>query len=124
MVGVPPVGTWSSDHTPTVVTGELRIRRFRVAEDSMRPALAPGDTLLTISDADPPIGSIVVFRHPTVPDRWLVKRVSAVSGGEAWVESDDSEATMADSRTLGWVPTHGMHRVVLRFRSPFSWARP
>lgn len=90
----------------------------------MRPALVPGDTLLTVSDTDPPVGSIVVFRHPTEPDRWLVKRVSAVSGGEAWVESDDPRVTMADSRTHGWIPTGEMYRVVLRFRRPFSWARP
>ncbi len=88
----------------------------------MLPGLRPGDVLVTTLDADPPPGSIVVVPHPG-KDLWLVKRATAVSGGEAWLESDNPEATAADSRTLGWVSTAGMYRVILRYRPPVSVTR-
>lgn len=97
--------------------GEPNIRRFRVVEDSMLPTLRPGDMLLTRVDTAPQPGSIVVFPDPRA-ERWLVKRVAAVSEGEAWVESDNADATLADSRTLGWVTTDQMCRVILRYRFP------
>lgn len=94
------------------------MRRFQVAEESMSPALRAGDILFASPDADPTPGKVVVFPHG---DRWLVKRIAAVADGEAWVESDNPEATMADSRTLGWIPTHRMFRVFLRYRAPLSF---
>ena len=99
--------------------GELRIRRFRVVEDSMLPTLRPGDILLARADTAPEPGSIVVVPAPR-DGLWLVKRLAAVAEGEAWVESDNPEATRADSRTLGWVETDQMCRVILRYRSPFG----
>jgi hypothetical protein len=54
---------------------------------------------------------------------WLVKRVGAYSDGEAWLESDNPDATNADSRTLGWVGTETMHRAVIRYRPPLSLIR-
>lgn len=100
------------------------MRRFEVVEESMLPTLAPGDTIVARRDAAPPPGSIVVFPHPSRAGMWLVKRATAVSAGEAWVESDNPRATTADSRTLGWVPTSDMHRVVIRYRPPLSLTRP
>ncbi|HVR32996.1 MAG TPA: S26 family signal peptidase [Acidimicrobiia bacterium] len=97
--------------------GELNIRRFRVVEVSMLPTLRPGDMLLARADTAPEPGSIVVFPDPRA-GRWLVKRVAAVSDGEAWVESDNADATRADSRTLGWVKTDHMCRAILRYRFP------
>jgi hypothetical protein len=85
----------------------------------MLPTLRPGDIVVTTADTDPPPDSIVVFPHPA-KDMWLVKRTTAVSAGEAWVESDNPEATTADSRNLGWVPTTDMYRVILRYRPPLS----
>jgi len=99
------------------------MRRFRVAETSMHPTLAPGDVLLTVPDDRPGADSIVVFRHPDGRDMWLVKRVTASADGEAWVESDNPRVTMADSRTFGWVPTAEMHRAVLRWRRPLGIRR-
>lgn len=99
------------------------MRRFVVAEASMSPVLEPGDVVVARRDDHPPPGSIVVFPHPTRPGMWLVKRATAVSGGEAWVESDNHRATMADSRTFGWLPTDTMYRAVLRHRRRFSITR-
>lgn len=89
----------------------------------MRPTLQAGDILLTRHDTHPSAGAVVVFPHPSQPDRWLVKRVAACDGAEAWVESDDPTTTMADSRTLGWIPTAGMYRAMVRYRRPFAFGR-
>jgi signal peptidase I len=97
--------------------GVLNLMRFRVVEDSMLPTLRPGDMLLARADRAPAPGSVVVFPDPR-SSRWLVKRIAAVSNGEAWVESDNADATRADSRTLGWVKTDQMCRAFLRYRFP------
>lgn len=94
------------------------MRRFEVVEESMLPGLRPGDLLVARRDAHPKPGSIVVF--PRDDGTWLVKRLVAESDGEAWVGSDNEGVTMADSRTLGWIPTRSMYRAWLRFRRPAS----
>ena len=99
------------------------MRRFQVVEESMLPTLRPGDVVVTRRDLSPAPGSIVVFPHPGVDGMWLVKRLAAYSHGEAWVESDNADATMADSRTLGWVPTEKLYRALFRYRRPFSLSR-
>ncbi|MEX2653608.1 MAG: S24/S26 family peptidase [Acidimicrobiia bacterium] len=96
------------------------MRRFEVAEESMLPGLRPGDILLARRSDHPPPGSIVVFPHPNDRAMWLVKRLVAASEGEAWVESDNQDATLADSRTLGWIATGSMYRAWLRYRRPAS----
>ncbi len=90
----------------------------------MLPSLRPGDVVLARDDPSPPAGSIVVFLHPDREGMWLIKRAKAVSDGEAWVESDNAVATMADSRTFGWVSTSNMLRVVVQYRKPLWLTRP
>lgn len=104
------------------------VRRFVVAEDSMRPALEPGDGLLAVPLRRPRKGKICVVRQPGSTDFWLVKRITAVPGevveveGRHWrvgddemfVLSDDREATDADSRRYGPLRSDGAYRVVLR----------
>jgi phage repressor protein C with HTH and peptisase S24 domain len=99
------------------------MRRFRVSEESMLPTLRPGDVIIAAPEPHPAIGSIVVFPSPRDSGMWLVKRVGAYSDGEAWLESDNPDATNADSRTLGWVGTETMHRAVIRYRPPLSLIR-
>ena len=99
------------------------MRRFRIAEQSMLPILRPGDTIVTVPDTAPAAGSIVVFPHPHRSSLWLVKRVSAADGGEAWVVSDNPVPEAVDSGRLGWVPTAGMERAVLRLRPPLGVTR-
>lgn len=99
--------------------------RVVVAEDSMRPALEPGDWLLV----DPTIrawprrGSIVVVREPD-GDLLTIKRVAARPGdvirtatgpirlgpSEAWLLGDD-RAVSRDSRMYGSV---GLDRLLAR----------
>jgi hypothetical protein len=97
------------------------VRRFAVVEDSMRPALRPGDGLLALRGGDPRRGQIRVFPDPTMPSRWLVKRVGNVRGTglSATFEacSDNPQAPgVVDSRQFGWVPAVGSYRVLWTLR--------
>ncbi len=80
----------------------------------MLPTLVPGDEFVATNSRTPSKGEIVAFPHPEREDFWLVKRMTAGPGdvvgdeplhdNEAWVISDNSDATRADSRTLGPIP--------------------
>ncbi|MEM1335928.1 MAG: S26 family signal peptidase [Actinomycetota bacterium] len=94
---------------------ERRLRRFVVAEDSMRPTLHPGQQLLAVRARRLRNGQLCVFEHPHRPGFWLVKRVDAVDGDSMVVRSDNVDAPGAvDSRVLGLVPTAGAYRVLVR----------
>lgn len=91
----------------------------------MLPALRPGDGLLAVRSGKPRPGQVRVFPDPTLPSRWLVKRVGQVrgSGRTATFEacSDNPRAPgVVDSRRFGWVPAAGSYRVVwtVRGRQP------
>jgi signal peptidase I len=58
------------------------LRRFVVAEESMAPALRPGDSLFGISASRFRRGDIAVFEHPHRQDFWLVKRAVGLPGEE------------------------------------------
>jgi signal peptidase I len=89
------------------------MRRFSVVEDSMRPALHPGDGLLGLRTARARRGEVRVFPDPTLPTRWLVKRVGDVRGSTFEARSDNPHAPgVVDSRQFGWVPVAGSYRVV------------
>lgn len=89
------------------------LRRFVVVEDSMRPALHPGDGLLALRGGRPATGQIRVFPDPTEPSRWLVKRVGAVDGGRFEACSDNPGAPgVVDSRKFGPVAARGSYRVI------------
>jgi hypothetical protein len=87
----------------------------------MRPALRPGDGLLALRACGPRRGQLRVFRDPTLPSRWLVKRVGGVRGAgrSATFEarSDNHQAPgVVDSRQFGWVPAAGSYRVLWTVR--------
>lgn len=97
------------------------LRLFRVVDDSMRPALAPGDGVLAWRDGDPLCGQVRVFRDPSKSSRWLVKRVGDVYVGSASTtfeaRSDNPNAPGAvDSHEFGWVPAAGSYRVMWTVR--------
>ncbi|MET0701750.1 MAG: S26 family signal peptidase [Mycobacterium sp.] len=99
------------------------MRRFAVVEDSMRPTLGPGDGLLAWRGGKPRRGQVRVFRDPTLPSRWLVKRVGGVRGAgrEAVFEACSDNPTapgVVDSRQFGWVPAAGSYRVVWTVSGP------
>lgn len=91
--------------------------RVAVVEDSMLPAIEPGDWLLVDPTGErwPRPGSIVVFREPET-ELLSIKRVAARSGhvtidegvlhlapGEAWLLGDHAGHSR-DSRAYGPVP--------------------
>ena len=83
------------------------LRRFRVADASMQPALHPGDYVVVNTWAyrsrPPRVGDIVVLRHPREPALHLVKRVADIpSKDEVFVLGDDATRS-EDSRAFGTV---------------------
>ena len=56
-------------------------RRFVVVDDSMRPAFEPDDWLIAQRlRGTPGRGDVVVFTHPSYPQRFIVKRVLGLPG--------------------------------------------
>ena len=78
---------------------------------------------LAVRGGDPRRGQLRVFRDPTLPSQWLVKRVGSVRGAgrNAIFEarSDNPRAPgVIDSRQFGWVPAAGSYRVLWTVRGP------
>ncbi|MCT7661550.1 S26 family signal peptidase [Mycobacterium deserti] len=87
----------------------------------MRPALGPGDGLVTVRGGTPRRGQLRVFRDPRRSSRWLVKRVGDVYSSERGAifeaRSDNPRAPgAADSHEFGWVSAAGSYRVIWRVR--------
>jgi hypothetical protein len=98
------------------------LRTFKVVDDSMRPALCPGDGLIAARGGAPRRGQVRVFRDPRLSSRWLVKRVGDVhgSGRNAIFEarSDNPNAAgSVDSHEFGWVSAAGSYRVLWTVRA-------
>lgn len=99
----------------------MAMRRFEIAQDSMRPNLVPGTEVIAVDGRRPDVGDVVVFRHPNREDFWVVKRVVEppvpIGEDEVWVVADDLQGTRSDSRTLGALPITEMWTVVSRLDS-------
>lgn len=80
--------------------GAACLGRLEVVGDSMRPALEPGDRVLAVRGLRPRLGDLAVVRDPRLPERLLVKRVSAVGPGGVEVLGDNAPAS-TDSRAFG-----------------------
>jgi nickel-type superoxide dismutase maturation protease len=84
------------------------LRRFRVEDESMRPALQPGDYVLVNRWAyrfrAPKRGDLVVVTDPEAAERFLVKRVSNTTGTNEIELTGDNRAASRDSRAFGPVP--------------------
>ncbi len=86
------------------------LSRFRIDDNSMSPALSPGDYVLVNRWAYafrlPSVGDVVVLRPPTSRDRFLVKRVARITdSGGVFVLGDNAERSQ-DSRHFGPVSRH------------------
>src|SRR2546428_14010661 len=97
-------------------------RRFRVEDDSMRPALEPGDYVHVNRWAykfrPPAKGDLVVVRDPETPQRFLVKRVSDVPDATQIRVAGDNADRSRDSRAVGTIPKPGVvGKGLLRLRS-------
>jgi|FLYL01.1.fsa_nt_gi signal peptidase I len=63
-------------------------RRFLVADQSMSPALRPGDRLLGLRRR-PRRGEVVAFQHPLREGFWLVKRAVGLPGETVVIEAGE-----------------------------------
>ncbi len=84
------------------------LARFRIADDSMEPALRSGDYILVNRWAyrrrEPSPGDVVVFRSPEDAGQFLVKRILSGSRAEGYTVLGDNRAVSRDSRHFGAVP--------------------
>lgn len=93
----------------------LPLRRFRVADTSMQPALRPGDGVFVATWLRPRVGDIVVLRDPEWHLTYTVKRVAALVPGGIEVQGDNVNVSR-DSRHFGVVPlTCLVGRVIYRY---------
>ncbi len=96
--------------------------RVAVAEQSMEPALRPGDWLLVrrrlLAGRTAAVrpGQLVIAHHPGRPGMLLVKRAVRREPAGWWLESDNPGAGAVDSRAFGPVPDRLIEgRVLLRY---------
>lgn len=87
--------------------------RVEVAEQSMLPALRPGDWLLAWRTRRIRPGQVVLAWHPTRPGFLLVKRAIRRAAGGWWLASDNPAAGAVDSSRFGLVPEHLIVATVL-----------
>jgi nickel-type superoxide dismutase maturation protease len=88
--------------------------RVAVAEQSMLPALRPGDWLLARRATRIRPGQVVLAWHPQRPGWLLVKRAAWREDGGWWLTSDNPFAAgAADSARFGAVPPENIVAVVL-----------
>ena len=87
--------------------------RVAVAEQSMLPALHPGDWLLAWRTRRVRPGQIVLAWHPEKPRFLLVKRAAWREDGGWWLASDNPAAGAVDSARFGLVPDEKIVAVVL-----------
>jgi nickel-type superoxide dismutase maturation protease len=83
----------------------LPIRRFVVADTSMRPTLQPGDRLIVARWLRVSPGDLVVVHDPRAPSTFLVKRVRALAHGQGVEVRGDNPNVSSDSREFGLVPS-------------------
>ena len=93
--------------------------RAEVAEESMLPALRPGDWLLARRTKRVQPGQVVLAWHPQRPGFLLVKRVAWREDGGWWLASDNAVPGAADSARFGVVPDQAIVGVVLFRYWPF-----
>jgi nickel-type superoxide dismutase maturation protease len=100
------------------------VLRVAVAEESMTPALRPGDWLLAWRTGRIRPGQVVLAWHPQRPHFLLVKRVAWHEDGGWWLASDNPSAGAVDSARFGPVPAENIVAVVLVRYWPIRRRRP
>ena len=98
--------------------------RVAVAEQSMLPALHPGDWLLAWRTKRIRPGQVVLAWHPQRPGLLLVKRVAWREDGGWWLASDNAVPGAQDSAHFGPVPAESIVAVVLVRYWPLRRGQP
>jgi nickel-type superoxide dismutase maturation protease len=99
------------------------VRRVEVHGPSMLPTLAPGERLVVVRTWRVRPGDVIVLVDPAAPDRALVKRALAISGGEVTVGGDNSSLSV-DSRRFGPVALDRvLGRAAYRYHPPHQRGR-
>ena len=94
----------------------LPLRRFVVADTSMRPTLEPGDRLFVLQWLRPRVGELLVLQEPDAQLTFAVKRVAQLEpDGDVIVHADNPNVSR-DSREFGPVPRRLIvGRVIFRY---------
>src|SRR5579871_1018697 len=88
--------------------------RVVVEGPSMLPTFAPGDRLLLVRRARRlRVGDVVAVADPRLASRRLIKRVSAITGGDVELAGDNPSAS-TDSRAFGTVRAAAVRHLVVR----------
>jgi phage repressor protein C with HTH and peptisase S24 domain len=72
---------------------------FKIVEDSLSPAINPGDFVLTLK-LPPKPGDVIVFRQPGI-EGVLIKRVVSISADGDQLQVAGSHPHSVDSRIFG-----------------------
>ncbi len=87
-------------------------RELRVEGPSMLPTLVPGESVVAYRRWRPlRVGDVVALRDPRNRERWLIKRVAALSRAGVEVRGDN-EKYSEDSRAFGMVSRRAITWVV------------
>ena len=82
----------------------LSVARFKIEDRSMEPTLKPGDYVivnkLPYFFGKPSKGDIIVFKHPKIKNKFLVKRIIRVASNKYFVIGDNKTQS-TDSRRFG-----------------------
>ncbi len=84
-------------------------RRFTIVDASMQPAFEPDDWVIAQRRRGVPSrGDVVVFTHPSYPDRFIVKRVIGLPGervtasnGEIYIDGEVLADPWCEGRMCG-----------------------
>jgi nickel-type superoxide dismutase maturation protease len=107
-----------------ITVGRRWLDVVEVRGGSMAPSLLPGDRLLVESRTyhlrRPRPGEVVLAADPRMPERELIKRVTAVDDDTASAElRGDDPAASTDSREFGAVPL-----TAIRWRAAYRYWPP
>ena len=86
-----------------------RRRVFRVAGDSMLPALNDGDAVMISGNSTVAVGDIVLAQHPYKQSVRILKRVAAIDKNGRYSLVGDNPGGSTDSRTFGTVSIEYIH---------------
>ncbi len=78
------------------------ILKFQVQEDSMLPALKPGDVVLVNKLSTPGVGDVIVLKNPEDQKMLLIKKIQKVDDRKYFVMGNDLKKSR-DSRHFGLV---------------------